>query len=94
VTEYLSDELKTLVVVLDERFNAINKRFDRLESKVDNLAAQQEQLGIEIGAVDTRLSSVERVVNQLASRAGIQSLPALGGNRAGLPLAAKTPENT
>ena len=67
----------------------LDKRLDGIEVKIDNLAVQQEELSIEIGALDTRLSDVQRVVNQLASRARIQSVSSLSGSRPATPLAAK-----
>lgn len=93
ILEETSEEFREFRQDLDKRLNGIDERLSGIDTKIDNLAAQQEQVSIDIGALDTRLSSVERVVNQLAARSAIQSVPALGGSRAGLPIAAKPTEN-
>ncbi len=82
--------LEDLGVKIDALATQIDTRLNELKQGQTNIASQIEELNLEVGAVDTRIKNVETVVHQLASKAGVQSIPALGGGRtSSLPRAAK-----
>ena len=71
----------------DEELRA---QFAKINQRLDHLATLQEETTVELGSVTTRLGSVERVLNRVASEVGVESLPALGSSgRAQTSLAAK-----
>ena len=66
----------------EDQFRAeVMRRFDEMDAKLDNVASQVGELSVEVGAINTRLTNVEKAVNQIASRVGIPSIPAIGGGQ-------------
>ena len=61
-----------------------------MEEGRQNLASQIGKLTIEVHSMNTRLTSVEKVVTRVASKAGMEGVPAIGGGQpSSLPRAAK-----
>ena len=60
---------------------ATDEKIDLLLEHMDNLSNHVEELAMEVSAMNARLTNVEKVVNLLASRAGVTSVPAIGGGR-------------
>ena len=65
---------------ITKRLNSIDSRLEKMDGRLEKMDGRLEELALEVGAVKTRLGDVERVVNVLASKAGMESIPALGGS--------------
>ena len=79
----VSKDLNSIKLVLVEHgktLTEITKRLNSIDSHLEKMDGRLEELAIEVGAVKTRLGNVEHVVNVLASKAGVESVPALGGS--------------
>ena len=59
-----------------EQFEILNSKLDRLERGQDNLSRHVEELGVAMGAMNDRLTAVEKAVNRVATEVGVEQVPA------------------
>jgi hypothetical protein len=73
-----------------QKLDAILARLDDLTTWQENLSHHVEDLGLAMGALNTRLTNIETCVNRLASRAGVPGVPSIGDSHVpAMPRAAK-----
>ena len=67
---------------LQEFFEAfLEDRFNQIDTKLDNLASQIGELDIRAGAVENRMTEVEKAVNRVARQRGVHGTPQIGTTR-------------
>ncbi len=90
MSDDLGERLDALAASMNKRFDGIDTRLERVEEGQQNLASQIGELTIEVHSMNTRLTSVEKVVTRVASEVGTEGVPAIGGGLpSSLPRAAK-----
>ena len=79
----------------DDQFRVLSDKLDRIATWQENLSNHVEQLNISMGAMNSRLGSIELVTLRAASKVGVTGLPTVGATYIPpMPLEAKKPNGS
>jgi len=73
--------VETKVDGIETKVDAIETKVNAIDTGLNNLSNHVEELGVMMGAMNDRLTEVEKAVNRVAHKVGTTGVPAVGGGR-------------